>query len=29
MPSYLLVYRVAEADAVTILRVWHTARDRS
>jgi addiction module RelE/StbE family toxin len=29
MPSYLLVYRVAEADAVTILRVWHTARDHS
>ncbi len=25
---YLLVYRVAGADAVTILRVWHAAQDR-
>ena len=25
---YILVYRVAGAEAVTILRVWHAAQDR-
>jgi toxin ParE1/3/4 len=25
---YLLVYRIASGDAVTILRVWHAAQDR-
>ena len=25
---YLIVYRVAGADAVTILRVWHATQDR-
>ena len=25
---YLLVYRIAGADAVTIVRVWHAAQDR-
>lgn len=25
---YIIVYRVAETDAVTVLRVWHGAQDR-
>jgi len=25
---YVIVYRVAEPDTVTILRIWHTAQDR-
>jgi toxin ParE1/3/4 len=28
MAPYLIVYRVSDADVVTILRVWHAARDR-
>jgi plasmid stabilization system protein ParE len=28
MPPYLIVYRVSDAGAVTILRVWHAAQDR-
>ncbi len=28
MPPYLIVYRVSGTDMVTILRVWHAARDR-
>jgi toxin ParE1/3/4 len=28
VPPYVFVYRVAGADAVTILRVWHAAQNR-
>jgi len=28
MPPYLIVYRVTPSNEVTILRVWHAARDR-
>jgi plasmid stabilization system protein ParE len=28
MPPYLIIYRVSARDGVTILRVWHVARDR-
>jgi len=28
MPPYIIVYRVSAADEVTILRVWHAARNR-
>jgi len=28
MPPYILVYRVAGAESVTILRVWHAAQNR-
>jgi toxin ParE1/3/4 len=27
-PPYLIVYRISGVDRVTILRVWHAARDR-
>jgi toxin ParE1/3/4 len=28
VPLYLIVYRVSDSNEVTILRVWHAARDR-
>jgi plasmid stabilization system protein ParE len=28
LPPYIVVYRIAEDDTVTILRIWHAAQDR-
>jgi toxin ParE1/3/4 len=29
LPSYIVVYRVAEGESVQILRIWHGAQQRS
>ncbi len=28
LPPYIIVYRIAADDTVTIVRIWHTAQDR-